>query len=159
MIMVAIIIGPATANTSTTTGYTAGTGLSFGVGLILGFFGFTGIQFNGSGSATLTSTIAAQLNSAVLPGAGGLSFLPSGRYTTNPATFAGAGSGIFDGGFVTVAKQASATLLGTSTLTGNVAKFIGATFSGSGTLTPTVSLALQAVVGFAGSGGKGAGGP
>jgi hypothetical protein len=70
-------------------------GLSLSSGLILGFGlsiggGFSGIIFQGAGGMTV-STIQHGLSQIAFAGAGGLSALPSGRYATNPATFAGSG--------------------------------------------------------------------
>lgn len=85
--MTQIIISPASNS-----GLSVTTGLSFGIGLILGYSGGFrgGILFAGAGGLTPTTRETDQ-EAARFSGTGSLSARPSGKYATNPATFAGGG--------------------------------------------------------------------
>ncbi len=149
--MTAIIIGPSVTSGVTGTGLSVTTGLSFGTGLILGFSGFTGIKFAASGVMG-PGTIETEHDATVLAGAGNLSATHSGRYLTNPATFAGAGSllaQVVDVSYVTFKGAGSFNAV-------NAYVSNTETLPGSGGLSVTnVFGALRASVGFAGAGGKG----
>lgn len=129
-------------------GLSVTTGLSFGQGLILGYGTFSGIFFAGGGSLTV-STLETIREAAVFNGAGNLSALPSGRYLTNPATFAGGGSlsdtaNIIDYVFKGAGSFTASALLGAAAY---------ANLNGSGSLVGSALLGIAALVSFAGVGG------
>ncbi len=150
--MVAIIIGPSVTSGATGTGLSVTTGLSFGIGLILGFSGFTGIQFNGNG-VIVPTTIYAGRDAGNLAGAGSLSVSLAGPLADS-ATFAGAGNFAYQG---SLQLQDAATFPGTSSFTVNAIKLlslIAAEFDGSGVVTPALNASIHyaGLATFAGTG-------
>lgn len=150
--MVAIIIGPSVNSGATGTGLSVTTGLSFGIGLILGFSGFTGIQFNGRG-AIVPAIIYSGGDAATFAGTGGLGITLSGPLA-DAATFGGTSSLSYLG---SIGRVALAALPGTSALTANAIKalsLIAVEFDGSGVVTPSLAASVHyaGLATFAGTG-------